>query len=250
MSKIKIGVIPAAGPGKRMGYLGQILPKCLFPLYDRPIVHHVVENMEKVGVRQIYIVVNYQKNKVIEYFKSVRKEISANLDFVYQKKLLGIANAVALTEKVVDEPFMVILGDDCSFTKSFQNLLDLFFKRGAVVVEGVVKERKKELLKATCCIKLNRDKQITKIMEKPKTPISDLRGCGVYVFDDEIFDYIKKTPLSPLRNEIEITHTINLVAEDGKAYGEFINGINVNVNNYDDLLLASGLMKKFSEGVL
>lgn len=249
-SKIRIGVIPAAGPGERMGYLGQILPKCLSPLYDRPIIHHVTEHMRQVGVRQVYVVVNYQKDKVIEYFKSVGEKINANVDFVHQKKLLGIADAVALTEEVVDEPFMVILGDDCTFTESLRNLLDLFFKRDAAVVEGIVKEKNREVLKTTCCLKLDRNKRITKIMEKPDVQISNLRGCGVYVFNDEIFEYIKKTPLSPIRNEIEITHTINLVAEDGKAYGEFIDGINVNVNTYDDLLLASTLMKKFKEGIL
>lgn len=250
MVKIKIGVIPAAGPGKRMGYLSQILPKCLFPLYDRPIVHHVVENMEKVGIEQIYLIVNYQKDKVIEYFKAMEKEIGPNIEFVYQKKLLGIANAVALTETDIDEPFMVILGDDCTFTKSFSNLFNIFSNRNAVVVEGVTKEKKREVLKSTCCVKLNKDKQITKIIEKPKTLVSNLRGCGVYIFDDEIFDYIKKTPVSPIRNEIEISGAIGLAAEDGKAYGGFIKGININVNNYDDLLLASSLMKKFEKGVL
>ncbi len=50
MKKIKVGVIPAAGKGSRLGYLSNILPKPLLPVYDRPIIHHVIDNMKSVGI--------------------------------------------------------------------------------------------------------------------------------------------------------------------------------------------------------
>jgi len=77
-----------------------------------------------------------------------------------------------------------------------------------------------------------------------------LRGCGIYVFQSEIFKYIEKTPLSPLRRESEITQTIALVAKDGKAYAEFINGVNININSCEDLLQASLLAKRFKLGLI
>lgn len=40
------------------------------------------------------------------------------------------------------------------------------------------------------------------------------------------------------------------MAKDGKAYGEFINGVNININSYEDLLQASLLAKKFRLGVV
>lgn len=247
MNKVRIGVIPAAGEGKRLGYLSYILPKCLFPLYDKPIIHHIVDNMKKVGVEQVYIIVNYQRDKAIEYFKQAQDEIGVGIDFIEQTRLSGIADAIMLTRGSINEPFMVILGDDCTITESLDNIIRLFFEHDAIAVEGIVTEDDEAILKSTCCLRLDEDKRIVGIEEKPKEPFSNLRGCGIYVFQNDIFNYIDKTPLSPIRNEVEITETIALVSKDGRAYGEFINGMNININSYEDLLQAWILMKEMNK---
>ena len=59
-----------------------------------------------------------------------------------------------------------------------------------------------------------------------------------------IYKYIEKTPTSPIRNKIEITDAIDSVAKEGRDYGEFIDGLNMNVNSYDDLLKVSILVSK------
>jgi len=245
MNGIRIGVIPAAGQGKRMGYLSHILPKCLFPVYDKPIIHHVIENMKGVGIEQVHIIVNYQKDKVTDYFKYVEGEIGIDINFIEQPKLSGIADAIMLVHNLVNEPFMVILGDDCTITESLDSLVRSLFEHDAIVVEGTVTEDDKAMLSSTCCLKLDHDNRIIEIEEKPKQPSSNVRGCGIYAFQPDIFKYIEKTPVSPIRNEVEITQTIALVSKDGRAYGEFINGTNININSYKDLLRASILLQRF-----
>jgi dTDP-glucose pyrophosphorylase len=236
---IRIGVIPAAGEGKRLGYLSSILPKCLFPLYDKPVIHYVIENMVRLGIQRVIVPVYYQKNKVIEYFGKIGKDINMDVHLIKLKELpKGIALTIASAKEYLDEPFLVILGDDVTVTNSLQPLVDLFFRTRAIAVEGVVQEQNQDVIRRTCCLKLKRNKQILEIVEKPVNPTSNIRGCGVYIFDPEIFEYIDKTLMLPPRHEAEITNTIGLVAKDGKAYAEFINGINVNVNSPDDLLQA------------
>lgn len=239
LRRIRIGVIPAAGEGKRLGYLSNIIPKSLFPLYDKPIIHYAVDNMVRIGVRKIIIPVHYQKSRLIEYFEHAKDDIAAEICFAEPKELpKGIALTIASAETYIDEPFMVILGDDVTIADSLQPLVDLFFETKAVAVEGVVLEKSREIIKRTCCVELRENQQISRIVEKPENPSSNIRGCGVYVFDPEIIEYIKKTPLLPPRHEAEITNTIGLVANDGRAYGEFIDGINVNVNTSEDLFQA------------
>jgi glucose-1-phosphate thymidylyltransferase len=250
MGKIRVGVIPAAGEGRRLGYLSSILPKCLFPVYDKPIIHYVVENMANIGVETIYLIVNYQKEKIKEYFKRVKHEIGVDISYVEQKPLLGIAHAIMLTKEFIDEPFVAILGDDCTITNSLSNLVDAFFEKNATVVEGVVKEEDENMLRSTCCVRLNSNKQIVEIIEKPKKIFSNIRGCGVYLFKSDVFEHIEKTPISSIRNEIEVTQTIDLIAKTGKAYGEFINGLNVNINSYEDLLRASISVKELKQKIL
>lgn len=244
MPSIRIGVIPAAGEGKRMGYLGYIIPKCLFPLYDKPIIHYIVENMKKVGIEQIFVPVCYQKGKIIQYFNSIKGKVDVDIKIISLERLPpGIALTIASTEEYISEPFMTILGDDVTKTPSLKNLIDAFFARKAIVVEGAVKESDEKILMSTCCLKVGEKNQILEIAEKPKNPFSNLRGCGIYVFSEKIFEYIKKTPVSFTRNEVEITDTIGLIAKEGKAYVEPIQGVNLNINTYEDLLNAWLLIK-------
>src|SRR4030066_1556548 len=97
--RIKIGVIPAAGSGRRLGYLSNLLPKTLFPIYDRPILHHVINLMEALGIEDIYIIVNVHKEKIKEYYKNIKKDLKPRLHFLEQKKLDGLANAILLIVK-------------------------------------------------------------------------------------------------------------------------------------------------------
>lgn len=239
MKSIKIGVIPAAGVGKRMGYLGSILPKPLFPLYDKPIIHHIIDNMINVGITTIYVPVFHEKDKIIGYFNKIKDTLPINIEFIPLEKITaGIAKTIALTENFISEPFMVILGDDCTITNSLENLISSFFSHKSYVTEGVVHETDKKLLNSTCCVKLDNGGWISDIIEKPENPPTDIRGCGVYVFDSSVFDYIRRTPVSSVRGEIEITDTIKILAKEKKASAEFIKGVNININNYDDLLRA------------
>jgi glucose-1-phosphate thymidylyltransferase len=241
---INVGLILAAGKGKRMGYLSEVLPKPLFPLYDKPIIHHIVENMQHIGVNRIHVVVNHQKERVIEYLTKVGQTLQIEFSFIYQEDLLGIAHAISLTEEFIHEPFLAILGDDCTITNSLSNLVDVFFEKDAVAVEGVVEENDFGVLKRTCCLNLDADGRILEIVEKPQIAVSSLRGVGVYIFDERIFDYIRKTPVTTIRNEKEITHTIGLVAKDRRAFGEFINGVNININTLADLFEAWNLARR------
>jgi dTDP-glucose pyrophosphorylase len=243
--RIRLGVIPAAGEGRRMGYLSDVLPKCLFPLYDKPIIHYVVENMVKTGIKKIVIPIYSKKERISEYFEQAKEDIDAEICLLPLKKLpRGIALSIQTTEPMIDEEFMVILGDDITIVDSFQPLIDVFFSSKAVAVEAVVKEKEREVVRRTCCVELRNDGRIVDIAEKPQKPRTDLRGCGVYVFAPEIFEYICRTPILPPRDEVEITNTIGLAAKEGKAYGFQIEGVNINVNTPDDLYKAwSAVMK-------
>lgn len=251
MKRIKIGVIPAAGSGKRLGYISSILPKPLFPLYDRPIIHHIVDNMKNVGIEEIYIPVSYQKEKIIKYFDKNIGDIGIDIHFIKvntrptKNNKVGLAMSIYSAKEFIQEPFMTILGDDCTIAKSLDNIVETFFDKSAIVVEGMVKDDNIASLKRSCCIILDGNDRIDNIIEKPDNPPTNIRGCGIYMFDNKIFDYIENTPISH-RKEVEITQTIDLISKAKRAYGSFIDGANININTYDDLLDAWIEMKKMN----
>ncbi len=241
---INYGVIPAAGAGKRMGYIGELLPKCLLPLGNQPILHYVINQMENIGVEKIFIIIENHKKKIRDYIESVKKDIKPEIFFVEQKELNGTAAAILLIEQYIQEPFICIWGDDFTMVDSLDGMVDLFFKTKAVVVKGMVQEDNIQILKDTCCAQLERDGRMIEIIDKPIDPPYKLRGCGVFIFSPEIFDYIRKTPLVKIKKILEIIPAVNLVAQDKKAYGYMLNGDNVNINNLDNLIEANLLLRK------
>lgn len=241
--KIKVGVIPAAGAGRRLGYLSGLLPKTLFPVYDRPIIHFVVDQMQNIGIEDIYIIVNVFQDRVRGYLDLIKMDLKARIHFIEQKELGGTGGAILLTEEFIHEPFMVIYGDDCTITHSLESMAESYFKTNPIVMEAVIKEKDKKILSQTCSVKLKPNGRMLEIIEKPENPPYMMRGCGVYIFSPDIYEHIRQTPVHPIRNEREITYTINNLAKLGKAYGYQIDGYNININDHDQLLKASNLVK-------
>ena len=54
-----------------------------------------------------------------------------------------------------------------------------------------------------------------RVIEKPRYVDSQLKGCGLYVFDQHIFDAIRRTPRTAMRDEYEITDSIQILINDG-----------------------------------
>jgi len=241
--KIRAGVIPAAGKGRRILDLPltRVLPKPILPVLAKPILEYVIANMKKMGVRDIFLIVPPNAPVFQEYFRDGR-EFGTRITYIEQRRPRGIAHAIGLTREYINTPFAVILGDDLTVTDSFDNLIEIFFKRHAVVAEAVCAEEDKEVLRQTCCVTLESDGKILDIEEKPSTPQSNVRGCGVYVFDPIVYDYIRKTPESPLRHEKELTDTIRCIAREKRAYGAVIKGANININRAADLFRATALL--------
>src|SRR3990170_3123027 len=148
MKKIKVGVIPAAGKGRRLNDLPltKVLPKPLLPILNKPILEYVIENMKKMGVEEVYIVVGFKKEIIQEYFGH-GEDIGVKINYVEQPNPQGIAQAIGLTHDCVDEPFVVILGDDLTIAESLDNLVKDFWVKRAKVVEGVILEKNVERLK-------------------------------------------------------------------------------------------------------
>ncbi len=249
MNSVSTGVILAAGKGRRIGDLPltRVLPKCMLPILDRPILHYVVDNMRRLGVRDITIVVGSSRAVIEKYFED-GTDFGVRIRYLHQVRPQGIAHAVGLLEGVISTNFFVALGDDLTIASNLSEMKSLFNTSGVCAVEAVVEEDDLATLRRTCCVEMNSDGRIADLTEKPRTPSSIIRGCGLYLFNQRVFDYIRKTKKSRLRNEKEITDTLRLMAHDGLVYGFKVDGANININTTADLLRAVQLVSR--HGVL
>ena len=95
MKRIKFGVIPAAGHGRRLSSLPltRVLPKCLLPILNKPILEYVIENMKDMGVEDVYMIVGFKKELIQEYFED-------GLDFACGRSLaFGIELGCSLSHQ-------------------------------------------------------------------------------------------------------------------------------------------------------
>lgn len=81
----------AGGKGVRMK---SDLPKVLQPFLGRPLIAHVLDNIEKAGVSDIYVVVGYRGEMVID-------AIGGRAKTVWQREQLGTGHAVMQAEEAL-----------------------------------------------------------------------------------------------------------------------------------------------------
>jgi len=80
--------------------------------------------------------------------------------------------------------------------------------------------------------------RVRRVIEKPRYVDSQLKGCGLYVFDQHIFDAIRRTPRTAMRDEYEITDSIQILIDDGHlVHHRPIVERDLNLTRPDDLLM-------------
>lgn len=201
-------VIIAAGKGTRMGPLTENRPKTMLPIANKPLLEYIISELRIIGIKDIYIVVGYHKEKIIDYFEDGSK-FGVNIEYIEQKKQNGTASAVATTRNFIDERFLVINGDTLIDSKDIERFCDI---RGNAILTA-----KKVVSLEEYGILHVKGEKVERIVEKSKesSSTSNLVNIGVYIFDLSIFDAIDNTGPSK-RGEYEITDSIQLMIDSGK----------------------------------
>jgi UDP-N-acetylglucosamine diphosphorylase / glucose-1-phosphate thymidylyltransferase / UDP-N-acetylgalactosamine diphosphorylase / glucosamine-1-phosphate N-acetyltransferase / galactosamine-1-phosphate N-acetyltransferase len=102
-------VVLAAGEGKRLRPLTTHRPKPMLPAATKPVLEHVLDALIDAGVTDITVVVGYKRNRVQSYFGPTYRNVA--ISYVTQHKQLGSGHALLAAEATVDEPLLVVNGD-------------------------------------------------------------------------------------------------------------------------------------------
>lgn len=209
------GVILAAGKGQRLTPLSFESPKPLLSICNKPIMQYQIENMINLGINEFFIVVGHLKEKIISYFGD-GSSLGVKIKYVEQKENLGIAHAVGQLEDHVNKPFLLFLGDIFFVPKNLRKMLDIFTSKKAGAVLAVKKELDQSYIRKNFTVILHKKtNKVVRVIEKPRYLTTYLKGCGIYMFDLAIFDAIRNTPRTAMRDEYEITTAIQILIEEG-----------------------------------
>ena len=210
-----VGVILAAGKGARMYPFSERSPKPILPILNRPLLAHQLEVMRECGIADVHIVVGHLGYQVASYFGD-GSNYGVRIHFVEQESTLGLAHAVGALESRIQVPFLLMLGDIYFHLKAPLGPLCEQVLAGEVNANLVsMYEPDPEMVKRNFVIQADDSGRVHKVIEKPRYVNSQLKGCGLYVFDPHIFDAIRRTPRTAMRDEYEITDSIQILINDG-----------------------------------
>jgi dTDP-glucose pyrophosphorylase len=210
------GVILAAGHGSRLGPFGELVPKPIVPICNRPLVAYQLDSMRSVGITDVIVVIGHLGHRIIQTIGD-GSAYGVRVRYVEQEKRLGIAHAVGQLERHIDRPFMLMLGDIYFHTPNIEDMLSTFEAHSAAAVLAVKEESDPEAIKRNFAVLLREDGTVRRVVEKPRHVANSLKGCGLYLFDLSVFDAIRRTPRTALRDEYELTDSIQIMVDYDSA---------------------------------
>src|SRR5687767_13152925 len=233
-----VGVILAAGKGARMYPFSERSPKPILPILNRPLLAHQIEVMRDCGISDIHIVVGHLGYQVASVFGD-GSQYGVRIRFVEQESTLGLAHAVGALESRVQLPFLLMLGDIYFHLKAPLGPLCDQVLSGATNASLVsMYEPDPEMVRRNFVIEADAARRVHRVIEKPRYVDSQLKGCGLYVFDPHIFDAIRRTPRTAMRDEYEITTSIQILIDDGYVVKHHpIVARDLNLTKPEDLLV-------------
>jgi len=242
--KIKKAVIPVAGLGTRMLPATKAIPKELLPVYDRPIIEHVVQEAIAGGITEIILVTRSGKEAIENHFdahyelehrlekkgketilgtvKNILPE-GVKVTSIRQSDALGLGHAVLCAKHLLNnEPFAVLLPDVLVLDKtsrgknySFAQLVGAWNDTGIgqVMVESVGSDRVENYGIADLGDETTvpfKSVKLRGLVEKP-TPAdapSNLAVLGRYVLPNSVLDLLENTGVG-IGGEIQLTDALD-----------------------------------------
>ncbi len=168
-------IIPMAGLGTRLRPHTHTKPKPLLQVAGKTVLDHVLERLETLEIQEVVFIIGHLGEQIKEH-------VEATYDFaasyVEQRELKGQAHALYLAREHLSGELLIIFVDtifeaDLSFLKDISS-------DGVVFVKEVDDPRRFGVVTL-------QDGLITRFIEKPDEPISNLALVGMY--------YIKNSPL-------------------------------------------------------
>lgn len=209
-------IIPVAGAGTKLRPLTYTQPKALIPIAGKTILGVIIDQLREAGVNEFVFVIGYLGEKIQDYLE--QKYPKLNYTLINQIDRKGTGHAIWLTRKVVGEDeVMIVLGDTiCEYDVS--KVLES--EQSQIGVKKVDDPRGFGVAELA-----DHDDIVTKVVEKPLIPKSNMAMVGVY--------YIKETQAmynaldthlnekGDEKGEYHLTNALQYMIEQGVSFQGF-----------------------------
>jgi glucose-1-phosphate thymidylyltransferase len=202
-------IIPLAGKGTRLRPHTHVTPKPMLKVAGKPVMSYIIEDLKKLGgIEQMIYITGQLKEKVEEYARQALPEIPAV--FIEQKVQDGTAGAIALARDYVDQPVLIIFVDTI-----FDADLSVIKTTNA---DGIIWTKEVEDYQRFGVVVTDENGNMTRIVEKPNTPVSKRANIGLYYIRNwkllfEGIDHVLASP--PHLGEYFLTDAFQYMIDKG-----------------------------------
>jgi glucose-1-phosphate thymidylyltransferase len=205
------GLILAGGHGTRLRPLTFTGNKHMIPIANKPMLLYGLDHLSKAGIEEIGIILGPIREGVREIIGDGSK-YGIKITYIDQPDPRGLAHAVLVAEDFLKkDPFIMYLGDNL-LKQGVRPLINAYFNHSSDCVICVARVNDPSRYGI---VEIDSKGKISRLVEKPQEPKSNLALAGAYLFNDSIFEAAKKIKPS-WRNELEITDAIQFLLESGK----------------------------------
>ena len=207
-----------AGRGSRLRPHSLTVPKPLIPVAGQPIVHRLVKDIAKVlkqPIEEIAFVLGdpaWFGDEVVLSLEKLAKDLGAKASIYRQDKPLGTGHAIMCAEPSLDGPAVIAYAD---------TLIRAEFDLDPTA-DSVIWTKQVDNPEAYGVVKLNENKEIIELVEKPETFISDQAVIGIYYFKDVavLKEKLQEILDENIKNggEYQINDGIKRMMADGKVF--------------------------------
>lgn len=208
-------IIPVAGAGTKLRPLTYTQPKALIPIAGKTILGVIVDQLLDAGVTEFVFVIGYLGEKIQRYIEKTYPHLPHT--FVTQNDRRGTGHAIWLTRDAVGEDeVMIVLGDTvCDY-----NVKDILNSKISQI--GV---RKVDDPRSFGVAELNDKDIVTRMVEKPLIPKSNMAMVGIYYKKETAAMYAALDRhlhnTADENGEYHLTNALQHMIEDGIKFHAF-----------------------------
>jgi mannose-1-phosphate guanylyltransferase / phosphomannomutase len=183
-------VVMAGGEGTRLRPMTASMPKPLLPIVNKPIMEHVLRLLQRHGITETVVTVQFLASLVRNYFGD-GEELGMVLHYATEDAPLGTAGSVKNAEHLLTDGTFLVISGDALTDFDLTDLMKFHHDKGALVT--VCLTRVPDPLEFGITI-VDDDGKVQRFLEKPTwgQVFSDTVNTGIYVMEPEVFEHVAK----------------------------------------------------------
>lgn len=223
-------VLMAGGKGERLRPLTLKTPKPLLPVGGKPIIDYNIDELERCGVKRIFVTTNYLADKIEKYV--AKRQGNAVVECVREPRRLGTMGSLALIEGLQSDNVLMMNSDLLTNIDFEAMYIHHIVNKSDLTMAGVP-----YTVSVPYALMRIKNGRVKELEEKPT--YNYFANAGVYILKRRLIAKVTKGEFLDAPDFIS-----SLIADGGKVGCYPIEGTWIDIGSPDDYRYANELMER------